>query len=296
MSSPTQLNPNSSDIVITFTTCNRCGSTTDYCHCANDNIDSPRRQSPFSDDAVLVPTLDSHVGEGRTLFPTPEPGRLSPDSTHTTRIELGDATEIREVSMDEGDERVEERSNTGSPPSYGQAETIFPDCNCGADGGEYCHCAERCTCGQESRVSLSEPSEPASLTKSSAWDVETPCAPVNATHSQSFSAAPMTWRELTERMAEVKLHSRVVPVTKKPLRFKTKEGQTTQRPKRRRWRYAPLNEVLGEDKRRAEEGERALLQHDAPLTRSQLRAYRKSSGSTYPRATSPLRSCITDAK
>jgi hypothetical protein len=146
MSSPTQLNPNSSDIVITFTTCNRCGSTTDYCHCANDNIDSPRRQSPFADDAVLDPTLDSHVGEGRTLFPTPEPGRLSPDSTHTTRIELGDTTEIHEVSMDEGDERVEERSNTGSPPSYGQAETIFPDCNCGADGGEYCHCTKRCTC------------------------------------------------------------------------------------------------------------------------------------------------------
>jgi hypothetical protein len=142
MSSPSQLNPNSSDIVITFTTCNRCGSTVDYCHCANDNVDSPQRQSPFSEDAVLIPTLDSHVGEGRALFPTPEPGQLLPDSTHTTRVELGDATEIREVSMDEGDERVEARSNTGSPPSYGQAETIFPNCTCGADGGEYCHCAE----------------------------------------------------------------------------------------------------------------------------------------------------------
>jgi hypothetical protein len=149
MSSPTQLNSNSSDIVITFTTCNHCGSTADYCHCANDNVDSPRRQSPFSDDAILVPTLDSHVGEGRTLFPTPEPGRLSPDSTHTTRIELGDATEIRKVSMDEGDERVEAGSNTGSPPSYGRAETIFPDCTCGAEGGEYCHCAERCARGAE---------------------------------------------------------------------------------------------------------------------------------------------------
>jgi hypothetical protein len=41
MSSPTQLNSNSLDIVVTFTTCNRCGSTSDYCHCANDNIDSP---------------------------------------------------------------------------------------------------------------------------------------------------------------------------------------------------------------------------------------------------------------
>jgi hypothetical protein len=142
MSSPTQLNPNSLDIVVTFTTCNRCGSTSDYCHCANDNVDSPRPRSPFSDDAVLVPTLGSPVEEGRNMFPTPEPGRLSPDSTHTTRIELGDTTEICKVSMDEGDERVEERTDIDSPPSYGQAATIFPDCTCGTEGGEYCHCAE----------------------------------------------------------------------------------------------------------------------------------------------------------
>jgi hypothetical protein len=117
MSSPAQLTPTSSNIVITFTTCNRCRSTEDYCHCNNDNIDSPRR-SPFSEDAVLVPILDN-IGEARTLFPTPEPGRLSPDSTHTTRIELGNATEIREVSVDEGDGQVEERANIDSPPSYG---------------------------------------------------------------------------------------------------------------------------------------------------------------------------------
>jgi hypothetical protein len=70
------------------------------------------------------------------MFPTPKPGRLSPDSTHTTQLELGNTTEIRKVSMDEGDEQVEERSNIGSPPSYGQAETIFPDCTCGAEGGD----------------------------------------------------------------------------------------------------------------------------------------------------------------
>jgi hypothetical protein len=76
------------------------------------------------------------------MFPTPEPGRLSPDSTHTTQIELGNTTEIHEVSVDEGDEQVEEGTNTDSPPSYGQAEMIFPDCTCGTEGGEYCHCAE----------------------------------------------------------------------------------------------------------------------------------------------------------
>jgi hypothetical protein len=81
------------------------------------------------------------------MFPTPKPGRLSPDSTHTTRIELGDTTDIREVSVDERDKRMEERSNAGSPPSYGRPTTIFPDCTCGVEGGEYCHCAERCAHG-----------------------------------------------------------------------------------------------------------------------------------------------------
>jgi hypothetical protein len=138
-----QLTPNSLDIVITFTTCNCCGSTEDYCHCTNDKIDSPQQQSPLSEDATLVPTLDN-LREGRTLFPTPEPRWLSPDSTHTTRIELGNTTEICKVGMDKGDERVEEGPATDSPLSYGWAATIFPDCSCGADGGEYCHCAERC--------------------------------------------------------------------------------------------------------------------------------------------------------
>jgi hypothetical protein len=140
MSSPAQSLPASSNIVITFTMCNRCGSTKDYCHCDNDNVDLPRH-SPFFEDAVLVPTLDD-IGEARAMFPTPEPRRLSPDSTHTTRIELGDGTNICEVSVDKGGERMEVKPNTDSPPSYGQAATIYPDCSCSANGGEYCHCAE----------------------------------------------------------------------------------------------------------------------------------------------------------
>jgi hypothetical protein len=100
MSSPTQTIPDSSDIIVTFIMCNHCGFTKDYCHCNNDNIDLPQR-SPLSGDAVLVPTLDN-IGEARTLFPTPEPSRLLPDSTHTTRIELGNTTEIHEVGMDGG--------------------------------------------------------------------------------------------------------------------------------------------------------------------------------------------------
>jgi hypothetical protein len=48
--------------------------------------------------------------------------------------------------------------------------------------------------GQGSRVSSSERSAPASLTKSSVWDAETPCAPVNATPSPSSSTATMMWK------------------------------------------------------------------------------------------------------
>jgi hypothetical protein len=145
MSSPAPLTSTSSDIIITFITCTRCGLTRDRCYCANDNVDSPRSQSPFSDNAVLAANLNDPVEEGRAMFPTPEPGRISPDSTHTTHIELGNTTEVRQVSVDDGDERVEEGTNLDSPPSYGQPATIFPDCTCGAEGGEYCHCAERCT-------------------------------------------------------------------------------------------------------------------------------------------------------
>jgi hypothetical protein len=41
MSSPTQTIPNSSGIIVTFVMCNHCGFTEDYCHCNNDNVDSP---------------------------------------------------------------------------------------------------------------------------------------------------------------------------------------------------------------------------------------------------------------
>jgi hypothetical protein len=88
----------------------------------------------------------------------------------------------------------------------------------------------------------------------------------------------MTWKELTQYVVEARPRSDAARVTKKPLRLKMKGGSTTPQPKRRRWRYAPYDEVPGEDKRRAEAEERALLLHDAPLTRSQFRAYRTNSG------------------
>jgi hypothetical protein len=100
----------------------------------------------------------------------------------------------------------------------------------------------------------------------------------------------MTWKELTEHMAEARPHSNTAAITKKPLRFKTKEGRMMKL-KKQRWRYALLSKALREDRQHAEEEERALLLHDTPLTRSQVRAYQRNSGSTYPHAMSPSKSC-----
>jgi hypothetical protein len=149
---------------------------------------------------------------------------------------------------------------------------------------------------QESCVSLSKPSGPASLTKSSAWDVGTPCTPADATPSQSYSTTPTMWKELTDCIMEVRPRSNAALVTKKLLRFKTKEGWIMRRLKEQQWRYALLDEAPGEDRRHVEEEERILLQHDTPLTHSQLRAYRKNSGSMYPHATSPSKSCTMAAR
>jgi hypothetical protein len=44
---------------ITFTTCSRCGSTADYCHCNNDNIDSPHQSN--SPDPLPLPLRDEVI-------------------------------------------------------------------------------------------------------------------------------------------------------------------------------------------------------------------------------------------
>ena len=52
-----------------------------------------------------VPALDA-VTEARINFPTPEPTRLSPDSTHTVRVDLDPGTQVEGDEDDEGGEPV----------------------------------------------------------------------------------------------------------------------------------------------------------------------------------------------
>jgi hypothetical protein len=150
--------------------------------------------------------------------------------------------------MDEGNEQVEERSALVVRHRMDRLRRSFLTAAVAPMGGNTATVPNDVPEEQESHVSLSEPSRPASLTKSPAWDVEIPCAPADATPSQSSSAAPMTWKELTDHAMEMKPRSSTVLVTRKPLRFKTREEWTKRRLKEWRWRYAPLNEALGEDK------------------------------------------------
>ena len=109
-------------------------------------------------DVTPIPTIDA-VSEAWLNFPTPEPGRLSPDSTQTTWVDLDPGTQVEGGEDDEGGESVgagttpasmaEEgeseatsesgsrisRGGSGGPPSY---------CHCDAVSREYCHCLECC--------------------------------------------------------------------------------------------------------------------------------------------------------
>ena len=116
-----------------------------------------------------VPVLDA-VTEARINFPTPEPARLSPDSTQTVCIDLDPNTKVEGGQDDEGSSGVHLRT---TPPSQGEAggeEATSTSCNsisrggtevphsdsdsdvgshakseCSGEGGAYCRCRDRCS-------------------------------------------------------------------------------------------------------------------------------------------------------
>jgi hypothetical protein len=296
MSSPTQQNSNSLDIVVTFTTCNCCGSTSDYCYCAMTTLTPHDYEAPCPTTLSSSPlsAVPSKKGEPCSLHLSPAgccpTAPILLESSWATQQKSVRSAWTKETNEWRRDQILAVRRRMDGLRQSFLTVPVAPK------GESIATVQSDVPAGQGSPVSSSEHSEPASLTKSSAWDAGTPCAPVAATPSPSSSATPMTWKELTKHVAEARPRSSAVLVTKKPLRFKTKEERTKQRLKKRLWRYVPHDEVLGEGKRHAEEEEHTLLLHDAPLTRSQLRTYRRNSGSMYPRATSPSRSCTMAAK
>ena len=112
-------------------------------------------------DVTPIPTIDA-VSKAQLSFPTPEPRRMSPDSTQTVRVDLDPGhpgTQVEGGEDDKGGESVGEgatpagmtedggseaasesgshilRGGSGGPPSY---------CHCDTVSREYCHCLERC--------------------------------------------------------------------------------------------------------------------------------------------------------
>ena len=85
---------------------------------------------------ALVAVSASDLAEARTTFPTPESGRLSPDSTFSIDVDLSPATRIDAVGV-EG--RV-------SAEDTGGAAEVSPEvgshCTCGSDLPD----AGPCTC------------------------------------------------------------------------------------------------------------------------------------------------------
>ena len=109
-------------------------------------------------DITPVPVIDA-VTEARLHFPTPEPGRLSPDSTQTTGDDLNPGTQIKGGEDDQGGESMgagatpasaaeegesEAASECSSRVSRGGSEGPPSYCHCDAVSQEYCHCLERC--------------------------------------------------------------------------------------------------------------------------------------------------------
>jgi hypothetical protein len=100
---------------------------------------------PFVADPDTLEAFGIDVAEARALFPTPEPGRASPDSTVTVFMDTAEESGVRSASPEEDASGVE-----GGTAARGEEEdgptttTTNTDCRCDDNGGEYCHCAERC--------------------------------------------------------------------------------------------------------------------------------------------------------
>src|SRR6201996_6875418 len=82
------------------------------------------------------------LAEARAAFPTPEPGRLSPDST--VSLDLAPTTTIRSTSVDEGSQGLEEGTTDSSPPEDRGREKVLqcrnldgtsPEGSSGSEGG-----------------------------------------------------------------------------------------------------------------------------------------------------------------
>ena len=95
-------------------------------------------------DVTPIPTIDA-VSEARLSFPTPEPGRISPDSTQTVQVDLDPGTQVERGEDDEGGESVGEGATPAGTTKEGGSEVTSESgsrISRGGAGGppSYCHC------------------------------------------------------------------------------------------------------------------------------------------------------------
>src|SRR6201996_5171007 len=111
-------------------------------------------QSPMSHSPISISSSPEHVNlvdlhmldtvaEARRVFPTPEPGHLSPDSTFSVDLDLSPTTRINTVGVEAEVSHMEGR--TGAEDTRG-TEEVSPEvvscCTCGSDLPD----AGPCTC------------------------------------------------------------------------------------------------------------------------------------------------------
>ena len=107
------------------------------------SFSSSSMSSPHTDtlelDATPIPVV-STVAEAQHMFPTPEPGWLSLDSTQTVQVDLDSGTAIEGSEDDKGSSTVGMGTTSASLSVEGRSEVPPAYCHCDVAEQEYCHC------------------------------------------------------------------------------------------------------------------------------------------------------------
>lgn len=134
-------------------------------------------------DTTLLPTYDD-ISAARTLFPTPPPARLSPDSMQTVQADLDPSTTI-EGGEDDSRSNSVGPGTTGSLSANGGPEEGHLGSAWNGKGGEFCHCWDQCSRELKTSVHFGIPSSDVPLTALYVTPVVSSSTNVSATHSQS---------------------------------------------------------------------------------------------------------------
>ena len=271
-------------------------------------------------DITPVPVLDV-VTEARRNFPTPEPARLSPDSTQTMCADLDPSTQVEGGQDDEGSLGMGPQATPTGSAEAGGEEVLPVDSNnvsrgrsrapssscpsnagshanseCSGEGGAYCRCCDRCgnhfndSCAfQDLYLRCATHATRCQACHESINRCECDPLPIPPPQCSNIVAGtcgphPVLINNILAAINAATAHTQ----GEEPLHFR--EPKKQQRDKAKRgplWRYALEGEETAEDRRHAEEEELALLEHHTPIMWHTLHDFRMSSGPMFCPDTSP---------